>query len=404
MLDLAHHFRRFLAADPERLHMAAHSHHLWPDVTREAQLKAWDDAARLVDRKWGEVLGPVLAAARRHVARILALPDPATVTFAPNTHEFVLRLLSCLPAHRPARILTTDGEFHSFRRQTERLAEDGLVSLEIVPVEPFASFADRFVAAAAAGGHDLVFFSQVFFGSGFVVADLARLVSAVPDAATLVAVDGYHGFLAVPTDLAPIAHRAFYLAGGYKYAMAGEGACFLHAPPGYGARPRDTGWFAAFGALEAAPSGGVAPGGGVAYAADGWRFMGATFDPSGLYRFVAALDWLEREGITVDAIHAHSHALQARFVAALDRVAGAPLARDQLVVPTEEPRRGNFLTFALPDATALAGRLAAAKVMVDVRGERLRVGFGLYHAERDIARFVERLRHLAGAAGELASA
>src|SRR3546814_4193410 len=44
--------------------------------------------------------------------------------------------------------------------------------------------------------------------------------------------------------------RAFYLAGGYKYAMAGEGACFLHAPAGWGLRPRDTGWYAAFGALE----------------------------------------------------------------------------------------------------------------------------------------------------------
>ena len=37
-----------------------------------------------------------------------------------------------------------------------------------------------------------------------------------------------------------------YLAGGYKYAMAGEGACFMHCPPGFGARPRNTGWYASF--------------------------------------------------------------------------------------------------------------------------------------------------------------
>ena len=46
-------------------------------------------------------------------------------------------------------------------------------------------------------------------------------------------IDGYHGFMALPTDFAAIAGRAFYLAGGYKYAMAGEGVCFMHCPPGY---------------------------------------------------------------------------------------------------------------------------------------------------------------------------
>ena len=68
-------------------------------------------------------------------------------------------------------------------------------------------------------------------------------------------IDGYHAFMARPVDLSAVAGRAFYLAGGYKYAMGGEGCCFLHSPPGWLPRPRDTGWYAAFGALGAAPSG-----------------------------------------------------------------------------------------------------------------------------------------------------
>ena len=51
MLDLRAHFSRFLNADPARLHFAAHSHHPWPDVTRDAQLATWDTAARLQDGK-----------------------------------------------------------------------------------------------------------------------------------------------------------------------------------------------------------------------------------------------------------------------------------------------------------------------------------------------------------------
>ena len=49
--------RRFLAANPGRLHFAAHSHHPWPDVTRQAVLDGWDDAARLMDRKWDRIFG-----------------------------------------------------------------------------------------------------------------------------------------------------------------------------------------------------------------------------------------------------------------------------------------------------------------------------------------------------------
>ena len=66
-----------------------------------------------------------------------------------------------------------------------------------------------------------------------------------------VVVDGYHGFMAAPTDLSAVADRIFYVAGGYKYAMSGEGAAFLHAPPGFCPRPVVTGWYAEFGALAA---------------------------------------------------------------------------------------------------------------------------------------------------------
>ena len=34
-------FSRALSLAPERLHFAAHSHHLWPDASFEAQQQAW---------------------------------------------------------------------------------------------------------------------------------------------------------------------------------------------------------------------------------------------------------------------------------------------------------------------------------------------------------------------------
>ncbi|MBL8047834.1 MAG: aminotransferase class V-fold PLP-dependent enzyme [Chthonomonas sp.] len=374
------HFSLALESTPGRFHFAAHSHHLWPDCTLGAQVQAWQDAASLADVKWEKVFGEVIPAVQQGIARHLNLPDPKTIVFAPNTHEFVLRLLSCLPADRPARILTTDSEFYSFRRQTQRLAEDGLVELTIIPAEPHGTFAERFVAAGT--DFDLVFFSQVFFNSGFAVRNLAQIVQAFAEP-TMVVIDGYHGYFAVPTDLSQVASRAFYMAGGYKYAMSGEGACFLHCPPGQALRPRNTGWFAEMDSLAAAKTGQVD------YASDGFRMAGATFDPSGLYRMRAVLDWVQASGGSVSTYHSHAKRLQARFLAGLAHPA---LGEAQLVVPSIELSRGNFLTFQTPHASELYYFLRGHGVITDTRGDRLRFGFGIYQDESDVDHLLALLR------------
>jgi kynureninase len=378
-LDLRGHFSEFRGADPARIHLAAHSHHFWPDAACRGHRRALQDAARLADKKWETVLGVLMPRVQRGIAAVLALPDPATIAVAPNTHDFVRRLLSALPAAAPPRILTTDSEFYSFARQIARLEEDGLVAVERITAEPFASFPERFVSAARRSGHDLVYVSQVFFNSAGTSGSLDAIAGAVGDSGALVVIDGYHGFMALPTVLAKSASRAFYLAGGYKYAMAGEGVCFMHCPTGLGMRPRDTGWFAAFGAL------GGKGDGSVAYGADGARFMGATFDPTGLYRQAAVFDWMDEIGLTVDAIHDHVLTLQDLFLAAIARGKVGPLGDARLVTPIAAgAARGHFLTFEFAGAQALHDRLARANITTDVRGERIRFGFGCYHTADEI--------------------
>jgi len=381
---LAAHFSRFFAANPQLLHFAAHSHHPWPDVTQAAHARYWEDSATMADRKWAHVFGAVLPAAQDHVARLLALGDPRQVAFAPNVHEFVARLYSCLDWSRPVRVLASAHEFHSFRRQTRRLAETGRLALTEIPAEPYATFDERFAQAAASGPWDLLWLSHVFFDSGFVVRDLERIVHAAP-ADALVAIDGYHAFHALPVDLSAIHRRAFYVAGGYKYAMAGEGACFLAIPPGCNARPVDTGWFASFDQLSGKP------GESVPYSTDAFRFWGSTFDPSGLYRFNAAMDWLSGLGITVADIHAHAQRLQARFLAGLESPALARLPVASLVPPAGAPR-GNFLTFDIHHAEEVQRRLAAAGIYIDRRDRRLRFGFGVYHDEASVDALLEATR------------
>jgi selenocysteine lyase/cysteine desulfurase len=375
-------FSRALAAAPGRLHFAAHSHHLWPDASFEGQVAAWEDAARLADRKWDKVMGEVWPAAQGQVAAELNLPDASTVVFAPNTHELIVRLVSALSPGR-LRVLASDGEFHSFRRQAARWAESRRFELELVATNG-PDFETRFLERASSGSFDLIFVSQVMFGSGLVLSGLADLAALARPEGPWVVIDGYHGFMAVETDLSAIASRVFYLAGGYKYAMAGEGAAFLHGPPGFGPRPEVTGWYAEFEHLEGAAS-------AIGYAPDARRFLGATFDPSGLYRFLAVRRMLAAEGLTTAAVNAHVAPLRERLLA---RLPETPLAAATLLNPPGDGANARFLALQHPNAAAWADALIAAGVMVDVRADILRIGFGLYQDPADVDAFIEQARRV----------
>ena len=381
-MELSIHFSEFYRANGDWLHCTAHSHHPWPDVTRAAQLACWDDAVRLTDRKWDKIFGEVVPEAQAHIARHLRLPDAGQIAFAPNTHEFVVRLYSCLDWSRPQRVLTSAHEFHSFARQTRRLEETGRVSVTRVPAEPYATFVERFCEALSQP-HDLVWLSQVFFDSGFAIADLQRIVQACP-ANAMIVIDGYHAFAAMPVDLSAVTTRAFYVAGGYKYAMTGEGACFLAVPPGNAARPLSTGWFADFAGLGSRQEGPVGYGDG------GMRFFGATFDPSGLYRFNAVMRWLQSLHVDFGVIHEHVERLQRQFLDALRARPLTALPVDCLTPPLGMVR-GNFLTFALPCAEEAEGELTRHRISVDRRGDRLRLGFGIYHPDDFVEQLMPRL-------------
>lgn len=376
MTSYKHLFARSLAASPDRLHMAAHSHHLWPDASWLGQQAAWEDAARLADRKWDRVMGEIWPAAQAHVADELRLPDPSSVVFAGNTHDLMVRIVSAMPC-RPLRILTSDGEFQSFRRQVARWEEAGAVEVARVAVEG-ADFEARFLAAARTGDHDLIFVSQMMFGTGTPFTAFGELAEIARQEGPWVVIDGYHGFMAAETDLSAVADRVFYTAGGYKYAMAGEGCAFLHCPPGFGPRPEITGWYAEFDDLSLPP-------GMVGYAPDAMRFMGATFDPSGLYRFVAVRDMLAREGLTTAAISAHVDVLRKRLLAGL---AETPLAQAEHINADTSPT-ARFLALRSPSAATWQAELLAQHVIVDVRGDVLRIGLGLYHDARDVDCLIE---------------
>jgi selenocysteine lyase/cysteine desulfurase len=375
-------FSRSLGADPSRLHMAAHSHHLWPDASYDGQLAAWSDAALHADRKWQPVMDEIWPEAQAFVADELGTGRTDSIVFSSNTHDFLIRLVSAAPrAEGILRVLTTDGEFHSARRQFARWAEDGWFVLETVAAEPFATLGERFLERARSGDHDLIMVSQVLFNSGQVFAKVDQIAALARPEGPWVVIDGYHAFMALDRPFSGAASSsAFYLGGGYKYAMSGEGCAFLHAPPGFGERPPVTGWYAEFGDLH------EPPGGGIGYTSDAMRFMGATFDPSSLYRFTAVQRMLRENQLTTSHISAHVRALQERLV---DAIADTPLGYAELLNPLNGPHHARFMAFRNTKAQNWCAELMARNIITDVRGNVLRIGLAIYHDAEDVDRFAE---------------
>lgn len=380
-------FRRSLSANPDRLHFAAHSHHLWPDASFDGQVEAWNDAARLADRKWDKVMDEVWPEAQGHVSRELGTDRPEAIVFSANTHDFLIRLVTAAPRRaRQLRILTTDAEFHSARRQFARWTEEGWIAIERVPGEPFDTLPDRFLERARSGEHDFIFISQTLFGSGRQFDAVDELVALARPDGPWVIIDGYHAFMANPCPFGrTAASSAFYLGGGYKYAMSGEGCAFLHAPPGFGPRPPITGWYAEFEDLTLPP-------GSVGYAKDARRFLGATFDPSALYRFNAVQRVLLENGLTTQRISAHVGALQRQL---FDALGSTPLGGAELLNPLGAEPHARFLAFRSSQAQQWYRDLQAMNVVTDVRGDVLRIGFGIYQDADDVDRLIALLGRLA---------
>ena len=218
-----HLFKTFLSHHKNQIHFSCHSHHFWQDCTRDAMMEYWDDSSRLSDDKWALIFEEKIPKAQKLIADILKIDHSSQIVFAPNTHEFVARLFSCFDSNKKIKVLTTDSEFYSFDRQALRLVESADIEITRVKTEPFSTFESRFKSAASKNDFDFIYFSQVYFNSGKVIKNIDSIVESIKKPETIIAIDGYHGFCSVPTDLSNIQNRIFYLAGGYKYAGAGEG-------------------------------------------------------------------------------------------------------------------------------------------------------------------------------------
>ena len=374
-------YQAFLG-DKQRVLLTGHSHQAWPDVARAAMLRAFDDAALHVDDKWG----PAFAAAeavRGAIAARIGGTSADEIALAGNTHELVARFLSALDLRRRPHLVTTSGEFHTIDRQLHRLAEAGVEVTFVDASEP-RTLAER-LSAAVRDDTAAVLVSSVLFQSASVVPGLGQLVAHARARGAHALVDAYHAFQV--TELAAPHPDAFVVGGGYKYAQLGEGVCFLRVPAHLSdeLRPVYTGWFAGFGALAAPRTPGEVP--YPTRAAD--RFAGSTYDPVSHYRARAVFAFFERQGLTPGRLRATSLRQTARILAGLEGAQGLTVR-----TPREDAARAGFVAVRVADAAKVVAALRARDVLVDARGDTVRLGPAPYLLDDEIDRGVIALREV----------
>jgi kynureninase len=366
----------------ERLLLTGHSHQAWPDCSFEGQKQAWLDAAEFVDDKWKRAF--IKADEIKNGYKMLLDDDNGHIALASSTHDLLIRFVSALPLKKDINIVTTDGEFHTIRRQMDRLAEEGIKIIK-VPADQSELVVEKLISAIN-DKTAAVLVSKVFYNTGEIVEDLSPLAGKCEKHGAKLLIDVYHALNVVPFSVKKEnLEKAFIIGGGYKYCQLGEGNCFLRFPEETDLRPVITGWYSEFGTLSGAKKEKE-----VLYGSGDALFAGATYDPSSHYRGAEVFLFFKKMGLTPDFLRKVSQHQVGLLAGKFDDADLDPglITRNNKI---SFNRIGGFLVLYSPIADVISMRLREKGVFTDYRGSRLRLGPAPYLSDDQLIKSMEHL-------------
>ncbi|MFC2084571.1 kynureninase [Bacteroidota bacterium] len=359
----------------DRILLSGHSHQAWPDVAFEAQKKAWLDASDYVDKKWEKAF-TVADKVRSGYARLLD-DENGYISLAQNTHELIVKFISGLPLQVRPKIITTDGEFHTIRRQFDAMCSLGIEIIKI-PGYPAYQVAEKLIKEVDEKTA-LVVVSSVFYKNANIVENLREIHDACCRVGAELLIDAYHSLNVVPFSVKRDGlERAFITGAGYKYCQLGEGNGFLRFPRDTKLKPVITGWFSEFEDLT-----GSVEKGKIKYGEGDLLFAGATYDPTSNYRAAEVFEFFVQNNLTVEflrEINQHQVGLLIELFDNLD--ANPELINRDLSVSINN--LGGFLSLKSKHANEISLKLFEQNVYTDSRGDILRLGPAPYISDEQI--------------------
>ena len=320
---------------------------------------------------WHDHALPKLQECRVRFARLIGA-DPDEIAIVPSVSSGLSSVTSCLDYDRSSTVVLTDMDFptnhYVWRAQQERGAKLEIVrspdGIRIEPGDVVAKIDDQTVA---------VNINRVLFESSWIV-DLPDIVAAAHDHDAYVVVDDFHGAGILPIDV----HAEgidLYLAGALKWLCGGQGIAFLYCRRDLitTLEPLVVGWFGTKDPFEFDRS-------GLTLRDDARRFETGTFALPQAWTAAAAMALTEEVG--VGAIRERNLHLTRGLIERSDTLGL------ELLSPRDDVQRGGLVRVRVPGgvegAKVVLNNLLARDVVIDQRGDALRISPHYFNSEDDL--------------------
>jgi kynureninase len=350
-----------------RIYLANHSLGRPPDRMAQDVQHALDVWYHDMDGAWSDWLA-ARDRFRALTARLVGAKRPDCIIPKTSAGQGLRAVLAALQSEnkgKKLRVVASDGEFDSIDFILRVWREQGRIDLRVMPWRELS-----------AGNADLIVISSVQFRSGEWFHNLPKFMRAAKAAGALVLLDVYHHAGVLPLDLADLG-ADFAIGGSYKYLRGGPGACWLYVRPGLveTLRSADTGWFA-----KEKP------------------FAYERPDPP---QFAQGGDaWLESTPPVLACVQALA-GLEMTLELGVERLRDYSIEQKQLLADFLKLRgiesegagdeHGAFLTIADDDTPRLVAGLARHHIVVDARGDKLRLCPDILNTESELAQVAEEL-------------
>lgn len=331
-------------------------------------LDEWGLEGAAAWERWLKKLGRVRAA----YAALLGV-TPAEIAIAPSVSAALSAIASCLDYRTRPRVVSSDLDFPTLLYQWQAKAPavqlvkaaspDGVR----IPLEEYEQLIDARTA--------LVAVSHVLYCSHW-LQDIPALARLAHERGAYLLVDVYHSAGVLPVDLRAMGVD-FAVGGSLKWLCGGPGTAFLYVrrdlvPALF---PTVTGWFAHSDPFAFATE--------LDYAPDAGRFHAGTPPVASIYAAHAGLELILEAGV---------EGIRQRVGELTDYLTAECLDRGwTLRSPLDRAERGGAVFIQADQPLALAQRLVEDGIVVDARGDCLRVSPHFYNTPGDLEALLNAL-------------
>lgn len=324
---------------------------------------------------------PRLQECRERFAQLIGA-DADEVAIVPSVSSALSSIASCLDFRTRPKVVLSAMDFptnHYVWRAQERVG----AKLDVAPSPEGVRIDADDVVARIDEQTAIVNTNRVLFESSWIM-DLPPIVDAAHAAGAFVVVDDFHGSGVVPIDVHALGIDLL-VSGALKWLCGGQGIAFLYCRRDLVERmePLVVGWFGTENPFEFDRS-------ELRLRRDARRFESGTYALPQAWTAVGGLSIILEVG--VDAIRNRNQELARAIIAGTDDLGM------ELLSPRDDSRRGGLVRVRVPGGADAAERvlhhLFDRDVVLDQRGDALRISPHFFNTEDDIDRCIAELGKL----------